>query len=546
MSKILDSLGFSSEEVLHINQNLDELAQTPNPEVELSPQETQDFIKSERIAAHEEESTSEVSAAVLEIQETAKASLDFLAGISMPTVFQFLFPPVFIMVWQWLTEYVTRTRDFSQLVLGLPRGFGKSTLMKIFILFCILFTKKKFILVIAARAELAENIISDVVDMLDEPNIKSVFGDWRIGIEKDTQGIKKFGFRGRNIILAGLGSGTSLRGLNLKNERPDVMLFDDVQTRECADSVVESNKLIQWMIGTAMKAKSPLGCLYIFVGNMYPTKNSILRQLKTNPQWVKFIAGGILADGTSLWEELQPIKQLIAEYQSDLAMGHPEIFFSEVLNDENASANNLIDYEKLPPYPVQQGDIAAGNFIVIDPSNDKANSDAVTITYFEVHYEKPVARKIIEDRLSPGEIIKQSLKLALENNCRLIVVESNAYQYSLLYWFQHFSEQYLITGIHFVPIYSGASSKNSRILGMLKSYASGELYIHPDCVAQVHSQIAGFNPLKRDNTDGILDCLTYAPRVLTEHQDFIISLGTIQEQEYSNASVLPVEYTSSF
>lgn len=546
MSKYFDSLGFSTEDISALTESYEEAQAKKDPEIELSPEEESIFEHSERISHANEETVKEVNASILEIQQSAKASLDFLAGLAMPLVFQFLFPSVFLSAWQWLTEYVQRTRDFSQLVLGLPRGFGKSTLMKIFILFCILFTKKKFILVIAARAELAENILSDVIDMLDEPNIKSVFGDWRVGIEKDTQGIKKFGFRGRNIILAGLGSGTSLRGLNLKNERPDVMLFDDVQTRECADSVVESQKLIQWMIGTAMKAKSPLGCLYIFVGNMYPTKNSILRQLKNNPQWVKFIAGGILADGTSLWEELQPIKQLLAEYQSDLAMGHPEIFFSEVLNDENASANNLIDYEKLPKFPVPEGEIAEGNFIVIDPSNDKANSDAVTITYFEVHREVPVAMHIIEDRLSPGDIIKKSLTLALEKNCRLIVVEANAYQYSLLYWFGVISSQYLISGINFLPIYSGAASKNSRILGMLKSYAKGEIFIHPSCVAQVHTQIAGFNPLKRDNTDGILDCLTYAPRVLTEHQDFIMSLGLIAEQEYNNASVLPVEYTSSF
>lgn len=545
MSNLDSYLGFTQEEIIAANLTIDPNIK-PLEDVELSPEESNAYETSERIAAIEQELPQEISANVLEIQESAKKSLDFLAGLAMPTVFQFLFPVVFLSAWQWLIEYVQRTRDFSQLVLGLPRGFGKSTLMKIFILFCILFTRKKFILVIAARAELAENIISDVIDMLDEPNIKNVFGDWRIGIEKDTQGIKKFGFRGRNIILAGLGSGTSLRGLNLKNERPDVMLFDDVQTRECADSQVESAKLIQWMIGTAMKAKSPLGCLYIFVGNMYPTKNSILRQLKTNPQWVKFIAGGILADGTSLWEELQPIKQLLAEYQSDLAMGHPEIFFSEVLNDENASANNLIDYEKLPKYPVGEGEISSGNFIVIDPSNDKANSDAVTITYFEVHHEKSVAVHIIEDRLSPGEIIRRSLTLALERNCKLIVVESNAYQFSLLYWFQKIAEQYQITGINFEPIYSGSASKNSRILSMLKSYAKGELYIHPDCVAQVHSQIAGFNPLKRDNTDGILDCLTYAPRVLVEHGHFIIASATIQEQEYNSAQVLGIEYTSSF
>src|SRR5512139_735700 len=163
------------------------------------------------------DTVSEVTASTEEIQQVAKGSLDFLASLAMPAVFVFLYPVVFHSVWKWLLEFTHRARDFSQLALGLPRGFGKTTLIKIYILYCILFTQKKFILVVSSTATLAENILADVIDMLEEPNIKKVFGDWKVGIEKDTQSIKKFGYRGRNIILAGLGAGTSLRGLNLKN-----------------------------------------------------------------------------------------------------------------------------------------------------------------------------------------------------------------------------------------------------------------------------------------------------------------------------------------
>lgn len=531
MSKIdADDLGFTEEDANEIG-------------LTLSPADEDAYIAAERIA-YTELTTEEVSVDAQEIAQTAKDSLDFLAALAMPTVFQYLFPPVFQTVWLWLTSYIHKTRDFSQLCLGLPRGFGKSTLMKIFILYCILFTKKKFILVIGSRGQLAENIISDVVDMLSEPNIIAIFGDWRLGITKDTQELKKFGFRGRNITLAAVGWGGSLRGLNLKNERPDVMLFDDVQTRECADSVGESDKLFQWMIGTAMKAKSPFGCLFIFVGNMYPTKHSILRKLKTNTKWIKFIAGGILADGTSLWEELQPITQLLAEYESDMESGHPEIFFSEVLNDENANANNLVDFNKLPDYPVEDNAIPDGNFIIIDPSTDKAKADFVSIGYFEVHDTTPVLMEHIEDRLSPGDTIRKSLELALRKNCRLICVESNAYQYTLLYWFTHICEQLGIQGINCLDIYSGVAAKNTRIMTMFRSYLAGELFIHPRSRAACHIQIMEFNPLKRDNTDGLLDLLTYAPKVMTMYAEYIISLGIIPTQEIELLSV--DDYNSCF
>jgi hypothetical protein len=472
-----------------------------------------------------------------QVQSSAKNDLDFLAALATPETFKYLFPPVYKSVWQWLLTYVHKSRDFSQLALGLPRGFAKTSLIKLFALYCILFTSKRFILVLAENTSKAVNIVSDIMDMLDEPNIKRTFGDWRVGCETDQQALKKFGYRGRNIILLAATVGT-IRGITLKNARPDVMIMDDIQSREVAESQVVSDSLEREMYGTAMKAKSPEGCLFIFIGNMYPTKWSILRHLKTNPNWIKFIAGGILADGTSLWEDLQPIEQLHKEFQNDLASGHPEIFYSEVLNDENASANSSIDISKIPPYPFQEGDIPAAKFLIIDPSNDKATSDAVSIGYFEVHNGYPVLMDLVEGRLSPGDTIRESLKLCFKYGVTLIAIEANAFQYSLLYWFNFITLQMGVQGIDPVEIYSGSTSKNSRILSMFLQLLKGELWIHPKCTPATHLQLSQFNALKRDNTDGLLDLLTYAPKVLELYGNQLASTSIILEQEYGKAQVL--------
>jgi hypothetical protein len=480
-----------------------------------------------------------------QVEQLAKESLDFLAALAMPTVFKYLFPPLFKAAWEWLISYIHKSRDFSQLVLGLPRGFAKTTFVKIFLLYVILFTKRQFILVCANSVPKAVAILADVIDFLNEPNVKKVFGDWSLGIETDQQVLKKFGFRGRNIILAA-GTVESVRGLNIKHQRPDVMLFDDIQSRQDAESEVISKQIETDMIGTAMKAKSPHGCLFIFVGNMYPTKWSILKRLKHNPAWFKFIVGGILSTGRSLWEELQPTEQLIKEYENDLSMGRPEIFFAEVLNDETASVNNLIDLSKLPPYQIPDDEIHQGNFIIIDPATDKANADAVSIMYFEIHQSVPVCKQIKEGRLSPGDTIAESLKIALSKNCRVIAIESNAYQYTLKYWFEFICAQRGIIGIEAVEVYSGRYSKNSRILGMFKSLLSGELLVHPDCTAQVNHQVTQFNPLKTDNTDGLLDCLTYAPKVIELYMDLILGGTIIEEQEAGTHRVWDTLENSAF
>lgn len=527
----INNLGFSEEELAAAGAVLPEI--TPPAQESDSSQQGDSLSRTQEIAANS-----------TELHDAAKSSLDFLAALAMPLIYQYAFPPVFLAVWQWLLEYISKPRSFPQLALGLPRGFGKTMLMKLFILFCILFTQRKFILVISENVSKAVNIVSDVVDMLEEPNIKKIFGDWKLGAETDQQALKKFGFRGRDIILMAAGAESGIRGITVKNERPDVMLFDDIQSRECADSQLQSDTLMRWMVGTAMKAKSPHGCMFLFVANMYPTKWSILRQLKANPNWIKFIAGGILADGTSLWEELQPIEQLKKEFSNDLALGRPEIFFAEVLNDENAASNNLIDLSALPVLPFQEGDIPAGNFVIIDPSNDKTNSDKVAIGYFEVYDGYPVLRGLKNDKLSPGETIREALRFCLAHNCRLVAIESVAYQASLCYWFEFISAQMGIVGIEAVEVYPGGFSKNSRILKMFKSYAAGEIFVDPSQRTEVHLQITEFNPLKTDNVDDVLDLLCYAPKVIELYGEYIVNMSIIQAQDLAAEGVQ--EFNSCF
>lgn len=481
-----------------------------------------------------------------EVVQLARTDVNFLAGLAMPLVFKSLLPSVLLVVWSMLTQAAHKHKDFSQLALGIPRGHGKTTLIKIYILYCILFTEKHFILVISATATLAENVIADVIDMLDEPNIKAIFGDWRLGCEKDTEPLKKFGFRGRNIILAGIGAGGTLRGLNLKNERPDVMIFEDVQTRECADSELQSKQLLQWMLGTAMKAKSPNGCVFAFLGNMYPTPYSILKKLKSNPRWIKFISGAILADGSALWPELQSLEQLLDEFENDLSMGHPEIFMAEVMNDDEATANNRIDLSLISECSYTLADMPQAKCIIIDPADDKSTSDDTTIGLVHVYDEIPVLMISQEGIMSPGDTIKYALIMAISNQCTVIAVESNAYQRSLLYWFGVICEQLGISGIQFVELYSGNKSKNTRIAEALKQLNSKEIAISAAVRNKVVKQIVDWNPLKTNNVDGLLDIVSYMPKMLELYGDIMECITGVINQAYEGAVVHSVEDNCNF
>lgn len=456
-----------------------------------------------------EASITEASYDVDQARSLAERSVNFLAGLAMPTIFKCAFPAVLIAAWQLLVQLVHEPRGFPQIALGIPRGHGKTTLIKLFCLFVILFTNRKFILIVCSTATHAENIIADIFDFLEEPNIKRLFGDWKIGMEKDTNELKKFGFRGRVIVVAGLGVGGSVRGLNIKNDRPDVIIFEDIQTKEASESKPVSDNIERWMYGTAMKAKSPHRCITIFCGNMYPGPNSILKKLKMNPKWTSFTTGAILADGTALWEELRPLADLIDELDNDIAAGHPEVFFSEVLNDTDVGVNTTTDLAMIRDWKWADSDIPQGKAIIIDPSPNKTGGDDCAIGYMEVYDGECGLRDVIEENLSPGNTVRRALLMALQTGTRLIVVEGTAYQSTLLYWFGITSDELGLTGFQFVDIYPGNHSKNSRISTMLKSLTSGEIYVHPSVKPKVTFQISNWKPLSRTNVDGILDLLTY-------------------------------------
>ena len=411
-----------------------------------------------------------------EAVETAREDLNFLSALVLAEHMLYLFPPMFVALWQFLKDKVFLIRDFSQLAIGIPRAFAKTTFVKIFVVFCVLFTTKKFILVISSNEDHAINIIKDTCDMLSMPNILALFGDYTINMERNQAQCKVFKFRGRRIILAGFGAKGSVRGLNIGLDRPDVMIFEDYQTKLESDNETLSENLYKEMIGTHMKAKSPFGCLFIFIANMYATPGSILKKLKNNKDWLSFIVGGILTEGVSLWEELQPLEQLLAEYEKDLNAGHPEVFLAEVLNDENAGIKAGIDITKIPQFPFDEDELPQGRAIIVDPSLDNPTSDYNGVGLMGLYDGIPVLEQIKLKRYTPLELIKVSMILAMETGTRLICVENVAYQSSLLFWFDKVCRDNGISGFQFMPLNVGGKSKNAKIMSTLKELEKKEIY----------------------------------------------------------------------
>lgn len=456
-----------------------------------------------------------------DVIQLAKNDLNFLAGLAMPDVIEYEFPAMYLAMWQWITNFALETRRvFPKLALGIPRGFAKTTFVKLLVLFIILFTTKRFIAIISAKEQHGKNIIADVLGFLQQSNIISVFGDYSFGSKVDKQEYQRFSYRGRDIILVAVGRDGTIRGMNIDNRRPDVMIMEDYQPKEDSENPELSQRHLEKLTGTIMKARAHYGCMYLYVGNMYNTSGCILKKLKASPDWVKFIVGGILADGTSLWEDLQPLEQLLAEYNHDKSLGQEAVFLSEILNDEDAGLRSGVDLNAIQMSDYGPGDLPDAHFIILDPSGSNSTSDMNALGYFRVFETTIEFRSCSQGHWSPLQLIVNAIIMGLQNQCSTICVEAVAYQQSLLFWFNYICEKHHLEGFQFIPITPKSRAKPPRIKEMLKMLTDQKQHryvLHQDVSPQFKAQVRDWNPLKPNQVDDLLDIAAYAPQVLQDH-----------------------------
>ena len=475
----------------------------------------------------------------VEVKKRLTHDLNFFAHFFLGDSFKYDFPFLFLMLWELLVKTVASMQDYvgiANLVLGIPRGFAKTTFMKLYVIYCMLFTRHTFVVVVGNIEKNASNILKDLEAMLDQPHVRRYFGDYDAKVVTNQADFKYFFFYGQWCILRSKGGLTSLRGLNVNNRRPDIILMDDVQDEENAKSELESAALKDWILNTLLNTKSPDGSINLYVGNTYAHKGAILTQLTKDPEWVSLVLGAILEDGTSLWPELHPVDMLLSGYRSAVRNGSDAAWLAEFMNAMDSSKNIRFDATLMRKYYndlsivsktlVEDGYNVSGKCIVIDPSSTKKSADEHAIALGYTVDGTSIIRKVIHGAMTPKQAIRTALILALKENCFIIYVEDVAYQDTLLYWFNETLAVLTLPSevkklIKVLPVSPNNKSKHSRIMQLFKQLNSGELIIHPDAQSSVKAEAMAYDPLRSNNVDNVLDVCHYAHKVMVTSQAYI-------------------------
>ena len=475
----------------------------------------------------------EIRAYKEEAYERGKYDFNFFAAVMLPDLYAFAFPPFYLALFTLLTRAKDNPQAMERIMrfaLGLPRGFAKTTFMKLIACYFIVYDLVDFLLVVCANEDLAEAFLADVSDTLGGENAEKVYGVWTAKLAVDNKQKKKIYYHGRNVILKAVGAGSSVRGVAEKFRRPDFILCDDVQTREKAESETESAALLRWLVGTLFKTIAPQGKfrLIAYLGNMYP-ENSILAKLREMPKWYSLVTGAILESGDSLWPELHSLEDLLDSFEHDEAIGLGEVWMAEVMNDPDVSRKGLLPKPLVEsPYPTEAA--PDGAFITIDPAGFKSTADDNVITGHHIIDNKGIVKEMAGGRLNPQETIETAVDMALRLGASVIGVEAAGYQATLIFWAHKVLDELGIDHIQFVELPTNNQSKLRRIQAFIGELMNGDYYIERAEDRATFSWYAlRYKVTKKNNRDDWLDGPAYGVTMRQLYWREITNLQAIPE-----------------
>lgn len=466
--------------------------------------------------------------------------LDYLASVLIPDVATAPFPPFYRMVWALILQnlHSLEPHTIFRFVLGLPRGHAKTTFIKLLVCYLLIHDYSlDFIQVVCATEPLAENFLADVHSMMESHVITQVYGSWTNSLKRNTMKIKQGIWQHRKILLVAIGAGTSTRGLNLDNRRPQLIICDDAQTKENDESETDRDKLLLWLTGTLFKSltKTDKKAL-LYIGNQY-SESCILNTLAQLPQWTSLITGGILADGTALWPAIQTVEEMLEEYEHDAALGLGAVWFAEVQNDPVGSSAGLLDIgEVVPPSPredYQDIELYPHRFITVDPAGMREDSDDNVVgVHCMLDNNRAATITLEHDRWSPAKTIEVALILAVRWRVGIIFVESNAYQQTLAFWMNKAIEENTLD-IKVIGLHSGTASKFKRIKSWVKQLVTGKwIILERKAYSKLTFQLYKYKTNKKENRDDILDVCAQAVLAINKHgTDIINSAHLVSDEE---------------
>ncbi len=398
----------------------------------------------------------------------------------------------------------------QKVAIAAPRGWGKTSIVALALMArWILFRHTGFICYINKSHDAAslqtENLRRELVT---NRYIKAFFGSFRhrdVDNKEFDEVFSKKAWVAFDTLVWPRGAGQQVRGVLFKNDRPGLIVIDDLEDPEQIVNDDYRKKQYEWLYADVVKSVPRIGELaknwkIVYIDTL-KHEDSVLQKLLDSPEWESVRLEACDDDFNSSAPEFMSNEDVMKEWDQHVAAGQTDVFFRELRNlpistKDSTFRTEYFHYYNLPPdRGAKEGDLAKFDsevqqdnnietVVILDPAKTvKIHSaeSAIVGIGIDLNSAKIYIRDVISEKMYPDEIYNALFGMAQMLGAKVIGVEETSLNEFIK---QPIKNEMFRRGSFFELIWlktRGGMKKELRVKELVPYYRGGYIYHNASC-----------------------------------------------------------------
>lgn len=398
----------------------------------------------------------------------------------------------------------------KKVAIAAPRGWGKTSIVALALIArWILFHLTGFVCYINKSHDAAslqtENLRRELVTNRE---IKAFFGDFKsrdVNNREFDEVFSKKAWVAYDTLVWPRGAGQQVRGVLFKNDRPGLIVIDDLEDPQKVHNDAIRKGWYEWLYADVIKALPRIGkmaesCKIVYIDTL-KHEDSVLQKLIDSPEWDSIRLEACDDNFHSTAPEFMSDAEIEKEWQQHVDAGQTDVFFRELRNlpistKDSAFQQDYFRYYNLPPdrhksendvstldVEVQQN-TSIETVVILDPAKTVKIHSAETAIIgigIDLNSARVYIRDIVSEKMYPDEIYDALFGMAQMLGAKVIGIEETSLNEFIK---QPIKNEMFRRGSFFELVWlkaRGGMKKELRIKELVPYYRGGYIYHNASC-----------------------------------------------------------------
>ena len=453
----------------------------------------------------------------------------------------------------------------QKVAIAAPRGWGKTSIVGLALMArYILFRHTGFICYINKSHDAAslqtENLRRELVT---NRMVKHFFGSFKIDQNSaDFEEVfSKKAWVAYNTLVWPRGAGQQVRGVLFKNDRPGLIIIDDLEDPQKITNDEIRKAWYEWLYADVIKAVPRLhrNWKIVYIDTL-KHEDATLQKLLDSPEWESVRLEACDDDFHSTAPIFMSDKDIEREWQEHCDSGQTDVFFRELRNlpistKDAAFQQSYFHYYSIPSENLKNGldmakidaeiqsDRNIETVILLDPAKTvKIHSaeSAIIGIGIDLNSAKIYVRDAISEKMYPDEIYESMFGMGIRLDAKVLGIEETSLNEFIK---QPIKNEMFRRGSFFEIVWlkaRGGMKKELRVKELVPYYRGGYIYHNAACptIKKLEQQLLMF---PRSKLWDLMDCLAYIIEMLELGERYFSPKDNPEdsESEYSDLDYDP-------